>query len=101
MFYKIKCLKKKYGQNFLIDQNISEKILFKEKVKDQNILEIGTGNLALTKSIILRKPKKFFGVEIDEDLYKIYHDNNLLDKIIFGNAIEVNENQLLITKTFL
>ena len=45
-------LKKKYGQNFLIDQNISEKILFKEKVKDQNILEIGTGKLTLTKSII-------------------------------------------------
>ena len=93
-------LKKKYGQNFLIDQNISEKILFKEKVKDQNILEIGTGKLALTKSIILRKPKKFLGVEIDEDLYKIYHDNNLLDKIIFGNAIEVNENQLFNNQNF-
>ena len=82
-------LKKKYGQNFLIDQNISEKILFKEKVKDQNILEIGTGNLALTKSIILRKPKKFLGVEIDEDLYKIYHVNNLLDKIIFGMPLRL------------
>ena len=63
--------KKKYGQNFLINHNISKKILFNETIKNQNILEIGTGNLALSKFIILSQPKKFLGVEVDKELSDI------------------------------
>ena len=41
--------KKSLGQNFLIDQNIINKIVNIIDVKDKNILEIGpgTGNLTL------------------------------------------------------
>ena len=60
--------KKKYGQNFLINNHISKKILLNENIEHQNILEIGTGNLALSKLIVSYKPKKFLGVEVDKDL---------------------------------
>ena len=51
--------------------------------KPKNILEIGTGNLALTRLIITKKPKKFIGVEIDKELRDVYLQNNILDNIIF------------------
>ena len=69
--------KKKYGQNFLINQHISKKILLNEKIKNRNILEIGTGNLALSKYIILNQPKKFLGIEVDKDLSDIYFKNKI------------------------
>ena len=52
--------KKKYGQNFLVNQNISKKILFNEKIKNQNILEIGTGNLALSKFYYFKSTQKIY-----------------------------------------
>ena len=92
--------KKKYGQNFLVNQNISKKILFNEKIKNQNILEIGTGNLALSKLIISNHPKKFIGVEVDEDLSDIYLKNKISDKIIFKDALKINERKLFNNENF-
>ena len=45
-------LKKKYGQNFLIDKNIVNKIINLINQDKLNILEIGPGNGSLTKKII-------------------------------------------------
>ena len=92
--------KKKYGQNFLINNTISKKILFAEKIENQNILEIGTGNLALTRLIITKKPKKFIGVEIDKELRDVYLQNNILDNIIFEDALSVNERKLFKNGSF-
>ena len=86
--------KKRYGQNFLINNNISKKILFEEKITNQNILEIGTGNLALTNLIVTEKPKKFIGIEVDTDMRDVYLQNNILDNIIFEDALSVNERRL-------
>ena len=61
-------LKKKFGQNFLIDNNILNKIsdlIYSERL---NILEIGPGNGKLTNKIIQKNPKKLTLVEIDSDL---------------------------------
>ena len=61
-------LKKKFGQNFLIDNNILNKIsdlIYSEKL---NILEIGPGNGKLTNKIIQKNPNKLTLVEIDSDL---------------------------------
>lgn len=60
--------KKKYGQNFLKSEIIVEKILKDVDLRNHNVLEIGPGNLALTKSIILKNPKKFIAVEIDKEI---------------------------------
>ena len=52
-------LKKKYGQNFLIDQNIIKKIcnLISSK-KILNIIEIGPGDGRLTEQILISEPKR-------------------------------------------
>ena len=92
--------KKKYGQNFLINQNISKKILLDEKIKHQNILEIGTGNLALSKFVISNQPKKFLGVEVDEDLNDLYLKHKISDKIIFSDALKINERNFFNSENF-
>ena len=61
-------LKKKYGQNFLIDKNIVNKIINLINQDKLNILEIGPGNGSLTKKIINKKPKNLDLIEIDRDL---------------------------------
>ncbi len=61
-------LKKKYGQNFLIDKNIVNKIINLINQDKLNILEIGPGNGSLTKKIINKKPKNLDLIEIDKDL---------------------------------
>ena len=63
-------LKKKFGQNFLIDQNILNKISLLIHSENLNILEIGPGDGKLTDKIILRKPSHLTLVEIDKDLIK-------------------------------
>ena len=61
-------LKKKYGQNFLIDKIIVNKIINLINQDKLNILEIGPGNGSLTKKIINKKPKNLDLIEIDRDL---------------------------------
>ncbi len=63
-------LKKKYGQNFLIDKNILNKISDLIPSGNLNILEIGPGDGKLTDEIISKKPKSLTLVEIDKDLAK-------------------------------
>ena len=62
-------IKKKLGQNFLIDQNIINKII---KIGDLNknkiVIEIGPGTGNLTQKIIDMKPKKILAIEKDKNL---------------------------------
>ena len=60
--------KKKFGQNFLLDQNILNNIVKEADItKDTLVVEIGVGAAALTKKLSL-KAKKVLGYEIDETL---------------------------------
>lgn len=61
-------LKKRFGQNFLIDNNILEKISSLIHTDKLNILEIGPGDGRLTDKIILKKPNLLTLIEIDNDL---------------------------------
>ena len=78
-------LKKKFGQNFLIDQNILNKISKLADFKNFNILEIGPGDGKLTDKIILNKPSCLTLIEIDKDLSKIlvkkYSENKKIEVI--------------------
>ena len=58
--------KKSLGQNFLIDQNIIDKIVNIIELKNKNILEIGPGTGNLTEGILKKNPKKVLVVEKDE-----------------------------------
>jgi len=61
--------KKSLGQNFLIDQNIIDKIVKIGNIKEDNIiLDIGAGYGNLTKKIAYMNPKKIFAIEKDRKL---------------------------------
>ena len=95
--------KKSLGQNFLIDKNITKKIVNLVEIKNRNVVEIGPGKGALTEEILLKKPRSLKIVEKDFDLSKrlklkylnnkiidVYNDDILklnLEKIIKNNSI--------------
>ena len=75
--------KKKFGQNFLTDQSIVEKIVFNAgDLKNKSILEIGGGSGNLTKHLLRAKPKKLFVIEVDEDYSEV------LGKVLDSNTTE-------------
>ena len=79
--------KKKFGQNFLTDTSILEKIISSAgNLENKNILEIGGGSGNLTTYLLKAKPKKLLVVEIDED-YKV--QSPIGDLIGWVNKIQV------------
>ena len=87
--------KKSLGQNFLIDQDIIDKIINIVEIKDKSILEIGPGTGNLTKNILKKKPKKLIVIEKDNNLaesLKKKLDNDI--KIINDDVLKVDENNL-------
>ena len=87
--------KKSLGQNFLIDENIINKISSLIKIEDQNILEIGPGTGNLTNALLKKKPKKFYVIEKDDNLANLLK-KEFKDKVIVINddILKVNENNL-------
>lgn len=82
-------IKKKYGQNFLTDQNILRNITEVASIdKETLVVEIGPGFGSMTE-LLLQKAKKVLAYEIDKDLIPILEDN-------FGN-----ENLILINDDIL
>ena len=96
-------LKKKFGQNFLIDQNILNKISQLIILKKCKILEIGPGDGKLTDKIILKDPANLTLVEIDKELStflskKYSHIKNI--KLINANILDIdldNKYELVIS----
>lgn len=96
-------LKKKFGQNFLIDQNILNKISQLIILKKCKILEIGPGDGKLTDKIILNDPANLTLVEIDKELSaflsaKYSHMKNI--KLINANILDIdldNKYELVIS----
>ena len=83
-------LKKKYGQNFLIDQNIIKKICNLLLSKNLKIIEIGPGDGRLTEQLLHYEPKELKIIEIDPDLIPILKskfDTNQNIKIINENVL--------------
>ncbi len=95
--------KKKYGQNFLTDQNsVLEKIMEVANIKPhEEILEIGPGEGALTE-LLLKKAKKVICVEIDTDLEKILRkkfSGNEKFNLVMNDILEVNLDEILAPHT--
>jgi 16S rRNA (adenine1518-N6/adenine1519-N6)-dimethyltransferase len=87
--------KKSLGQNFLIDQNIIDKIIDVVQIKNKSILEIGPGTGNLTKNILKKKPKKLIVIEKDNDLAELLKkklDNDI--NIINNDVLKIDENNL-------
>lgn len=87
---------KSLGQNFLIDQNIVDKIIEKAEIDGKNVLEIGPGIGSMTKSLC-KVAKKVVAVEIDRSLKPILEEtlggeDNL--EIIFEDILDIDIKEL-------
>ena len=87
-------MKKKFGQNFLKNQNVIENIINLLKINEDSLIyEVGPGDGSLTKEIIKKKPKFFLAVEIDKSLKSnldiLFVNKNY--KLIFDDAIKFDE----------
>jgi len=87
--------KKSLGQNFLIDQNIIEKITNTIDINDKSILEVGPGTGNLTSSILKKKPRKIFVVEKDNNL------SSMLEKKFENKIVIINDDILSIDENLI
>ena len=88
-------LKKKYGQNFLIDKNVLDKISNLITEKNLIIIEIGPGDGRLTEYVLKHAPKNLKIIEVDPNLIpllssKYNHFKNV--KIINRDILEYELN---------
>ena len=87
--------KKSLGQNFLVDQNIIDKIINTVEIKNKSILEIGPGTGNLTKNILKKYPKKLIVIEKDHNLAQLLYKNlGTKIKIINKDVLSLDENKL-------
>lgn len=73
--------KKALGQNFLLDGNITDKIVRlslqaqnKENFVGENVLEVGPGPGGLTQAVLKQNPKQMTVVEMDERCLRILEE---------------------------
>ena len=88
--------KKSLGQNFILDENITDKIVRISDVKNKFVLEIGPGPGCLTRSLIKAGAKNIIAVEKDLKCVKIIN----YQKKIFLNKITLIEGDFLKNHTF-
>lgn len=90
--------KKKYGQNFITDPGILNKIVsIGDITSDDIVVEIGPGAGTLTEAIA-RKAGQVIAIEIDPDLLPILQENlaeweNI--KIVEGDALKIDLDKLV------
>ena len=95
--YNIKA-NKSLGQNFLIDDNVIEKIIEGSNVcKNDLIIEIGPGLGTLTE-VLLEKAYKVISIELDKKMIKILEDrfklyNNF--ELLHNDVLKVNLNEII------
>ncbi len=92
--------KKKLGQHFLFDLNLTDKIIRSAgAVKNTVVLEIGPGIGSLTRSILRNEPFKLIAVEHDTDCKPALEQLQLAceDKltVIYHDALQIDERALL------
>lgn len=91
--------KKSLGQNFLLDSNITDKIVRtslaaqkKNDFSDEDVYEVGPGPGGLTRAILKANPLHLTVIEMDERCIQIMHDIQAVvgDKlhIIEGDALK-------------
>tara|TARA_B100001123_G_C15323680_1_gene1028787 strand:+ start:2509 stop:3315 length:807 start_codon:yes stop_codon:yes gene_type:complete len=91
--------KKSLGQNFLVDENIINKIVSIGNInKDKTVLEIGAGYGNLTKKILAKNPHKILVIEKDKNLFSFIKENfsNLKNiKLFNSDILKIIENNTL------
>ena len=96
--------KRSLGQNFLIDNNIINKIVEIGNInKDKIVMEIGAGYGNLTNAIASKQPKKIYAIEKDKELtfllknkFKSYKNIKVINSDVL-NLIEKDDLEQNIT----
>ncbi len=87
---------KKFGQNFIFDQNLLRAIVADADIAGQDVLEIGPGAGTLTREIA-RVARHVVAYEIDENLRPILQEN-LADtnnvQVIFKDFMQANMSEV-------
>jgi 16S rRNA (adenine1518-N6/adenine1519-N6)-dimethyltransferase len=87
--------KKSLGQNFLVDQDIIEKIVNLVDIENKEVLEVGPGTGNLTREILRKNPKKVYLVEKDHELCSLLNDKFDKQITLFNDDIlNFNEQSL-------
>lgn len=89
--------KKKYGQHFLIDKNIANKIVSGlQSNKPEMILEVGPGEGILTNLLYERFKSELYLVEIDSDLIPVLNQKypDFKEKIIHSDFLNINLSEI-------
>lgn len=90
--------KKKFGQNFLIDTHVLDKIIFAAGItKDDMVLEVGPGIGTMTQ-YLCEHARKVIAVEIDKNLIPILEEtlseyNNI--KVINQDILKLDINKMV------
>lgn len=94
--------KKSLGQNFLLDENITDKIvrcsLQAQKISDfsrEKVIEIGPGPGGLTQAILRQNPEKMIAIEMDERCLQILAEIKMSYsqlEIVSGDALKFDWN---------
>ena len=95
--YKIRA-NKALGQNFLINQNVVDKIVESSNItKEDLVIEIGPGLGTLTKEL-LEKAGKVICIELDKKMIKILTDRFSLYEnfeVIHGDILQIRLNKII------
>jgi 16S rRNA (adenine1518-N6/adenine1519-N6)-dimethyltransferase len=90
--------KKKWGQHFLIDRNILNKVIRTAEIdKEDVVLEIGPG-LGVMTIALARQARKVVAVEIDSKIVEILNDKMAEYRnveVIKGDILKIDFNRLL------
>jgi 16S rRNA (adenine1518-N6/adenine1519-N6)-dimethyltransferase len=90
--------KRRFGQNFLVDKNVIERIVASVQPRpDETIIEIGPGRGALTERLI-QTSARVMAIEFDRDLVPLLRDRfskvtNL--EVVEADALEVDFCELI------
>lgn len=91
--------KKKFGQNFLVDQNILQRIVEVSEINsDVNVIEIGPGLGSLTE-YLCQRANKVLCYEIDQDMINLLEKNLEYDnyQILHKDILKANVNEDIAT----
>lgn len=89
--------KKRFGQNFLINQDVIDDIVRLSNVsEDDVVIEIGPGIGSLTKALI-DKAKKVIAIELDEDMVSVLSNRFCSDKleVLHGDVLKIDLNSII------
>jgi len=92
--------KKSLGQNFLIDNNIINKIINSASLEGKHILEIGPGTGSLTTEILKKNPKQLILIEKDKHLCELLEEKFKKDKriVIYNKDILLLDVEKIMNK---